>query len=115
MNTLETLLILIGGIVLRFGIPVIITLAAIYLLRELDAHWQAEAQHKPVYAPTELPHCWETKGCSPEKRATCEGYLHATEQPCWQTYRTENGYLKEACLDCEVFHHAPIPQPKPIH
>lgn len=28
--------------------------------------------------------------------------------PCWQTYRLPNGYLKEECLDCDVFLSAPV-------
>lgn len=115
METIYTLIAFVGGILIRFGIPLIITLVAIYLLRRLDAHWRAEAQQKPVYEPTELPHCWEIKGCSPEKRAQCEGFVHAGEQPCWQTYRAENGYLKEACLDCSVFRSAPIPHHSLVH
>ena len=115
MNTVDALLAFLGGTLVRFGIPIIITLVVVYLLRRLDAHWQAEAEQKPVYEPTELPYCWEIKGCSPELRAQCEGFMHAAEQPCWQTYRAENRYLKEACLDCTVFRNAPIPQHHLVH
>jgi hypothetical protein len=34
-------------------------------------------------------------------------------KPCWQIHRLSNGYLREACLDCEVFINAPAPALKP--
>ena len=40
-------------------------------------------------------------------KQTCAGYQ--SEQPCWQAFREENGYLQERCLGCDVFQQAPIP------
>jgi hypothetical protein len=37
----------------------------------------------------------------------------ASGKPCWQIHRLSNGYLREACLDCEVFINAPAPALKP--
>jgi hypothetical protein len=48
------------------------------------------------------------KGCSEEKRQNCPAFSQ-TGVPCWQVFRTKNGLLKEACLECEVFRQAPIP------
>jgi len=31
-----------------------------------------------------------------------------TDMLCWQVHRLPNGYLKEECLDCDVFISAPI-------
>ena len=107
MNEILTFVI---GTALRLGIPLLVTVVVVYLLGKLDAHWQAEAtQQRPDYQldPNQLP-CWEQKGCSPEAVAKCQAYLDQS-QPCWQTFRAQDGHMKEACLDCEVFHGAPIP------
>jgi len=106
MDALDTLLVLVAGVVIRFAIPVGITAVMIYFLRKLDARWQAEGQSVDQ-ALVEKPRCWEANNCSPEQMASCPGYL--SDQPCWQAFRTEDGHLKEKCLGCSVFHHAPIP------
>jgi len=107
---MNEVLTLITGTALRLGIPLLITAVVVYLLSKLDAHWQAEAsQQQPAYqlAPDQHP-CWEQKGCAPEDIAKCAAYLDQN-QPCWQTFRAKDGHLKEACLDCDVFHTAPVP------
>ncbi len=90
------------GIAARLVVPIFITLALVYLLRRLDANWQAEAQ---APAKVEKPACWEIKGCAPEQRDNCLGY--SSPFPCWQARRTANGYLREECLACKVFVTAP--------
>jgi len=95
------------GLVLRLIIPVVITLALVYFLRRLDARWQAEAEQLLLLPVVEKPKCWETCGCSVDERINCPGYQ--TNQPCWQAFRNEDGHLKERCLDCNVFRHAPAP------
>lgn len=111
METLTPLLAVITGLALRLAIPILITAAIISILRRLDAHWQLEAQIQshPVPISVEKPRCWEITACEcPDaERETCPGYQ--TDQPCWQAFRNENGYLLERCLSCEVFLNAPIP------
>ena len=107
METITAILAVISGIVLRLAIPVAITAVVIYFLRRLDTRWKAEAEQQILLPLVEKPKCWEVNGCSPEMRATCKGYQ--SEQPCWQAFRKENGYLKEICLGCEVFRKAPAP------
>ena len=107
MDTLTPLLAVIAGFALRLAIPIAITAIAIYFLRRLDVRWQAEAEDQLLLPAVEKPKCWEVHKCPPEKRQACPGYL--SEQPCWQTFRKENGYLQERCLGCDVFRKAPIP------
>lgn len=105
METLTSILTIIAGLLLRFAIPFVGTLILVYLLRKLDAHWQAEAELTPVaIAKVE---CWKVKGCSEEQRKNCMGATSTL--PCWQVHRKPNGYLQEKCISCEVFTNAPIP------
>ena len=110
METIISLLAVITGFVLRFGIPIAITVVAIYILRRLDARWQAEAETEVSLPVVEKPQCWKTMNCTPEMRASCPGYL--SEAPCWQARRKENGYLQDKCLECDIFLKAPIPVQK---
>jgi hypothetical protein len=107
METLMAVLAVITGFVLRLAIPIMITAIAIYFLKRLDTRWQAEAENQLPLPVVEKPKCWEINGCSAEMRASCSGYL--SEQPCWQAFREENGYLQDSCLGCDVFKEAPIP------
>jgi hypothetical protein len=104
METITSLLAILGGLLLRLAIPVTITAGLITLLRKLDARWQVEAQ-LPVLV--EKPECWKIKGCPPEQAKNCIGA--SSPLPCWQAYRLPNGYLREECLSCKVFMDAPMP------
>jgi hypothetical protein len=105
METLTSLLAIVTGLLLRLAIPIAGTVLLIYVLRKLDAHWQAESELAPVLA--EKVECWKLKGCSDEQRKNCIGA--ASPLPCWQVHRQPNGYLQEKCIACEVFVNAPIP------
>lgn len=105
METLTSLLAILTGLLLRFAIPILGTILLIYILRKLDAHWQAEAERMPL--PVEKVECWKLKGCSEQQRESCSAA--ASPLPCWQTHRQPNGYLQEKCISCEVFINAPIP------
>lgn len=95
------------GLGLRLGLPVIFTALLIVLLRKLDARWQQEGTSQvPVFVQS--THCWELHGCSAEKRAACPAYAHQ-ETPCWQIHRTREGFLREECIDCEIFRKALVP------
>jgi hypothetical protein len=97
--------------VLRFGIPIGITILLAYALKRLDAHWQAEAELKAAskevrqVAISQEP-CWELRGCSPEQRDLCPAYAHPNE-PCWQV-RSANGHLPKLCRDCQVLGRAMV-------
>lgn len=107
METITPLLTVITGFTLRLAIPIAITAIAIYFLRRLDMRWQAEAKEQLLAPTVEKPKCWVINNCSAEMRESCPGYQ--SEQPCWQAFRDENGYLQERCLGCDVFLNAPIP------
>ena len=109
METLTYLFAILTGLLLRLAIPIVGTIILVYLLRKLDAHWQAEAELAPV-TPVKIE-CWKIKGCSEEQRKSCTGA--ASPLPCWQASRQLNGYLQEKCISCEVFINAPIPVIKP--
>jgi hypothetical protein len=104
----STLAVLIG-LLLRLAIPIAITLLAVYILHKVDVRWQEEAAQMPAPENVEKPQCWNAKNCPVEKKNNCAS-LNSTE-PCWQTHRLTNGYLPEECLNCQVFHQAPIPTP----
>ena len=105
MEWLKTLVAILIGVTVRFAIPLAVTSVLIYLLRQLDAHWQAEAEQQATAPAIEKPRCWEIRNCPPEQRESCPAFTQA--QPCWQVFRRPNGYLKEACLNCVVFRSAP--------
>lgn len=92
------------GIVIRLALPIVITGVLVFLLRKLDARWQADARQPQV----EKPECWKVKACALEQRQACPAFR--SPQPCWQVYRQPNGYLDEPCLTCKVFVDAPMPE-----
>jgi len=105
METLPSFLVVLIGLLVRLAIPIAGTCILVYLLRKLDAHWQAEAQLPAKPAPN--IECWNIKGCSPARRKKC--VAASSQLPCWQVFRQPNGYLQENCISCEVFVNAPIP------
>jgi len=107
MDTLAPLLAVVTGIALRLAIPIAITVVAVYFLRRLDARWKTEAESQPAPPVVEKPRCWETNDCDPAQRKDCPGYQ--SDQPCWQAFRSDSGYLQERCLECKVFRQTPMP------
>ncbi len=104
MYDVNALFAFLGGLILRFGIPILITALAVYFLRKLDTRWQKESEAQPL---VEKPECWEINKCPEEAREKCPGFL--SPLPCWQARRLSNGYLREECLNCPVFRGAPVP------
>jgi predicted nucleic acid-binding protein len=106
----NAILALILGLTVRLGLPLLVTLLVVIGLRRLDIRWQKEAElERDLLVRDEEP-CWKEQGLSMEEikvRAAESG------KPCWQIHRLSNGYLREACLDCEVFINAPAPALKP--
>jgi len=104
---METVLTFVLGLLLRIGVPVAVTALIFFLLRRLDERWQKEALAIPVISSSQRP-CWEIKSCPEEKRKNCPASAQPNV-PCWQVFRTKNGRLREECLECDVFHLAPVP------
>ena len=98
------------GVLLRFGMPILLTVIVIALLRRLDIRWQNDAQERLAEVGGLVPtiRCWVLNDCPPERRERCPAYAQQ-KKPCWQVFRDGNGQLRERCLDCNVFREAPIP------
>lgn len=103
MNWLNDLLSFLAGVGLRLLIPIAVTALVIFLLRRLDARWQAGTS--PDAAPAQKTICWKVKACPEATRKSCRAAK--SNMPCWQVFRQQNGYLKEECLKCNVFLQAP--------
>ena len=103
MNGVPETLVIIGMFVLRLGVPVLIVLAVGYLLRRLDARWEAEAQaesrmRRAMEAAQQVP-CWEEKGCPPEDYTQCPGYQYS-HLPCWLARLRAQSRLPADCPNC---------------
>jgi len=105
MDTINSLLAILTGLILRLAVPIVVTALLIYFLRRLDARWQAEAKLVPL--EVKKLKCWEIKGCTPEQIKNCPS--PKSSLPCWQVHRLPNGYLREECLECQIFREAPAP------
>lgn len=112
---MDTLLALVGALLVRIGPPLLLTLLFTWILRALDRRWQAEADARSnVRAATQgleqgaVP-CWKTRDCPAERKSRCPAYRNPGV-PCWQQFRDKRGYLPQECLICDVFRWAPAPQ-----
>lgn len=106
----------IGGMfILRLGVPLAITLAAGYLLRRLDARWQAEAwaqweasrgedEPAPDFSAFEeaTEPCWAIKRCNGPVVEDCPTVARP-DVPCWLARLQAEGQLPAACYNCELF------------
>lgn len=110
MEGFSTTLAVLTGFLLRFGVPILVMVVVVYILRRMDIRWQEEARQQMTTVRVSSPQtpCWEVKGCLPEMRQHCAGFTDP-EVPCWQQFRASDGRLKEDCLDCNVFRNAPVP------
>lgn len=95
------------GILVRLAIPIAISILVFSLLRRLDSRWQKQANVLPVLPVGQKP-CWEVKNCSDEKRKDCAAAQHP-DIPCWHTFRSKEGILRDACLNCIVFSQTAAP------
>ncbi len=71
MSAQDATLAFVVGVVIRFAIPIGLTLVAIWFFRKLDQRWKAEAEEltrmQMAMATAKRTPCWEQKQCSPEK------------------------------------------------
>jgi hypothetical protein len=115
MDGLLEAVVIAGMFLLRLGLPLAITLLVGYLLRRLDAKWQAEAraqlgmpQAQKAVAPAQpLPRpagqpCWVEKGCDEARRARCPAPKRPNV-PCWLARRQAEGRLPAECYNCGRF------------
>ncbi|MBL8063995.1 MAG: hypothetical protein JNK32_13280 [Anaerolineales bacterium] len=107
---IETILAILTGLLIRLFVPLALTALVVFWLHKLDLRWQKEAEaERDLLVKDETP-CWKDQGLSTDEIHT---RMNASGKPCWQIHRLSNGYLREACLDCEVFLTAPVPSSKP--
>lgn len=98
------------GLFLRLILPLAATLLIVALLRSLDMRWQKEAEMERSLLIRDEEPCWKEQGLPMEE---IKAKAAESGKPCWQIHRLSNGYLREACLECEVFVNAPTPNLKP--
>lgn len=109
MNELAITAAVILGILLRFGIPIVITFGFAWLLRKLDEKWRAEAevevseakyktQQKALLEMWLQKPCWEVNNCPQEVLANCKAYQQSN-LPCWEVFRA-NGNYSASCKEC---------------
>ena len=111
MESLMAFIWVIIGLVVRFGLPILVTALVIIGLRKLDEIWQSSARTPNLamqLVQVQNSGCWNAKNCSAETRRNCPAYMHQ-DMPCWQSMRDNHGQMKEACLGCDVFKSAPVP------
>ncbi len=109
MSAIAPIATIVAGLLLRLGLPLVVTAGAIWLLRRVDARWQAEAEQTRTQLPVvPIVRCWEVKHCPPEKVVGCPAYLDQGT-PCWQQFRDRSGHLQERCLACQLFEQAVVP------
>lgn len=102
-----------AGLLVRIGVPALLLVGMVWLMRRLDARWQAEARRQAAPPTVRMdPPCWELHACPSAHCDTCMVQGH-TEAPCWQQLRDEAGNLPARCLACELF--AAVPAPAPLH
>jgi hypothetical protein len=106
----NAILALLLGLTVRLGLPLLVTLLVVIGLRRLDGRWQKEAELERNLLVRDEEPCWKEQGLSMDE---IKVRVSESGKPCWQIHRLSNGYLREACLDCEVFINAPAPALKP--
>jgi hypothetical protein len=108
LNAVAALLI---GIMIRFGLPILITALVVWTLKRLDARWQAEIDERRIQSMEGVAiqeiKCWELQNCLEEERGDCVAFQNPAI-PCWQHFRNGQGELREDCLECEIFRITPI-------
>lgn len=96
-------LVVAGMFLARLGVPLVITLAIAYALRQWDARWQAEAIKARETARILLQEpCWTRKGCDLKRRTLCPAFQHP-DLPCWTARRLTEGQLPAECHICGRF------------
>jgi hypothetical protein len=104
---MTTFFVVFAGLLIRFGLPVLLMVGLVSLLRRLDARWQKEAlTQQKLAAGDSGKHALDLSACAVDGISHTQS-IQASE-PCWQVFRKSNGYLHEECLHCKVFRAAPI-------
>ena len=112
MEEFIAILLVIAGLLLRLGIPIVVTAILVVALRRVDQRWQHEAEQGIVPEVSKKSmfsqfQCWMTHNCPEENRDDCPAFIE-NNKPCWQVFRNGAGELRQRCLDCPVFINVPV-------
>lgn len=112
MDSIQAFLLAVGWGLVRFGIPVLLTVGICKLFKGIDARWISEGEtYKEKMGLKSLGpavRCWVFNDCEEFQKINCPAYQNQ-DVPCWQHFRSGNGELRQGCLGCGVFKSAPIP------
>ncbi len=112
MGTLEGFLLALGWFLLRFGLPIALTVLVCWIFKRIDEKWKVEGEayrkETGVENKMSIVRCWLFNNCPEEERSKCKAYLDQ-KIPCWQHFRGKNGELKQDCIGCGVFRGIPEP------
>lgn len=100
-NTWIEILAIVGGFLVRLGLPIALTILAACLLQKLDARWREESAREAAEFAlrlTAVP-CYEVNHCPAETRQACPAPAQPT-LPCWEVLRID-GQLQDKCLHCQ--------------
>jgi hypothetical protein len=94
--------------ILRFGVPLAITVLLTWSLHRMDTRWREEAEEEYLREIAEkgkllMGPCWEATECAPEVYESCQAYQNP-DIPCWD-FRA-NGKMEKACTGCKVWKQA---------
>ncbi len=93
-------------LILRVGVPILITLMIGAWLRKLLEEREAREQKRPD-ALAAGQHCWEIKQCPEAEQARCAAKQHP-DLPCWLALQLNGAGLKPGCYACPIYtQHAP--------
>ena len=93
MDALRDTMTVVGLLLLRLGIPLLISVGIGYWLIHLDNRWRAAGNGQK---------CWNLNKCLPEQRSHCTAYQHP-DIPCWAIVRATEGQLRPRCASCPAF------------
>ena len=108
MDTITTALAVLAGILLRFGLPILVMVIAVYFLRRLDNRWQEEAQENGRSQSCRHRRLPAGKYTTARTRSNAPP-ISIREPLAGSSSGPMKGLLKESCLDCSVFRNAPVP------
>ena len=84
MNTPWLWLTVATGLAVRIGLPLLVLVTMVLVMRRLDKRWQSEAKRPaaPLTTAAEEP-CWEASSCANPACNECVVHQHP-ETPCWR-------------------------------
>jgi hypothetical protein len=111
VDGIYSFIIMFGGLLIRLGIPILVTVLITIWLRRLDEKWKREAEQASLSAARQRrvkgANCWELNNCAPAKRVNCPAFAKP-QIPCWTQFTEANGQIRKSCEGCHVYQTAPV-------